>query len=75
MPGDVSVNSPAYDWGWLALGAERLKAGQSRRVGAYDGFVGKGVSRFYTFSCARDGGLITCRKALGDAMRYRPSTS
>jgi hypothetical protein len=28
-----------------------------------------------TFSCARDGGLITCRNALGDAMRYRPGTS
>jgi len=72
VPGVVSVNSPAYDWGWLASGASGLKDGQTRRLGAVDGYVGKGASRFFTFRCSRKGGLITCRNALGDAMRYRP---
>ena len=71
-PGVVSVNSPAYDWGWLAVGAERVKAGQTVPVSGYDGYVGKGVSRFYIFRCTWQGGLITCRNGLGDAMRYRP---
>lgn len=73
VPGVVSVNSPAYDWGWLALQAHSLKAGQARRLGAVDGSVGKGVSRFYVFRCSRQGELITCRNTLGDAMRYRPA--
>jgi hypothetical protein len=31
-----------------------------------------GFHRFYLFRCSRHGRLITCRNALGDAMRYRP---
>jgi hypothetical protein len=72
VPGVVSVNGPAYDWGWLALGAERLKDGETHQVGAVDGYTGPGVGRFFSFTCSRRGALITCRNALGDAMRYRP---
>lgn len=71
VPGVASVNSPAYDWGWLALGAKRLDDGQTRRVDAYDG-NDNGMTHFVIFTCSRRAGLITCRNALGDAMRYRP---
>ncbi len=70
-PGVVSANSPAYDWGWLALRADDLKDGQRVAADAYDGNAA-GFERFYRFTCVRRGGLITCRNALGDAMRYRP---
>lgn len=73
-PGVASVNSSSsfYDWGWIARGADGLKPGQIRRVGANDSGPVTGFERFDVFSCARQGGLITCRNALGDAMRYRP---
>lgn len=71
VPGVVSVNSPAYDWGWLAGCAGTVHAGRARRCDALDGDV-NGVTRFYFFACSRRAGLITCRNALGDAMRYRP---
>lgn len=71
VPGVVSVNSPAYDWGWLAGLARGLKAGQTRRLSALDGDV-NGWERFYLFTCSARGSVITCRNALGDAMRYRP---
>ena len=71
MPGVVSVNSSAYDWGWLAMGAHGLKAGHTGRVDAYDG-DGAGLLRFFSFTCSSSGSDITCRNALGDEMRYRP---
>lgn len=71
VPGVVSVNGPAYDWGWLAAQAERVKAGQTRKAGALDG-DSTGLTRFYSFTCSRRYGLTTCRNAFGDAMRYRP---
>ena len=72
VPGVVSVNSNAYDWGWLAMGARRVKAGHTRRVDAADGDT-SGFLRFFNFTCSRRGSLITCRNALGDVMRYRPN--
>lgn len=71
VPGVVSVNSNAYDWGWLAMGAGGLKDGQTRRVDAFDGYA-SGFLRFFIFTCSRHGSVITCRNALGDAMRYKP---
>jgi hypothetical protein len=65
------VNGPAYEWGWLATGAGNLRAGKTRRVDALDGSV-TGLTRFYFSTCSARSGLITCRNALGDAMRYRP---
>jgi hypothetical protein len=70
-PGVISVNSPAYDWGWLAVQLRRLQDGAHVTAGALDG-DSAGLGRFYAFSCSRRGGLITCRNELGDAMRYRP---
>lgn len=32
VPGVVSVNSPAYDWGWIAGGTKTVKEGQNLRV-------------------------------------------
>lgn len=71
VPGVVSVNSPAYDWGWLAGLAHGLKAGQTRRLSALDGDA-SGLERFFVFTCTARGTMITCRNALGDGMRYRP---
>lgn len=71
VPGVVSVNSNAYDWGWLAMGARRVKAGHTARVDGADGGT-NGFLRFFIFTCSRRGSLITCRNALGDVMRYRP---
>lgn len=71
VPGVVSVNSPAYDWGWLATCAREVRPGRTSRCNAYDG-NSTGLSRFYTFTCARHGHVVTCKNRLGDAMRYRP---
>jgi hypothetical protein len=70
-PGVASVNSSAYGWGFLASGAAELKDGRQAKILGYDG-DSAGLRRFYLFRCSRKGGLITCRNALGDAMRYRP---
>jgi hypothetical protein len=70
VPGVVSVNSNAYDWGWLAM-AQGLKAGHTGRVDALDG-DSAGLARFFSFRCSRPRSLITCRNAIGDVMRYRP---
>jgi hypothetical protein len=70
--GVASVNSSAYGWSFLASGAARLKKeGAHAKIVGYDGYT-TGFHRFYLFRCSRQGGLITCRNALGDAMRYRP---
>lgn len=71
VPGVVSVNGPAYDWGWLARGARTLKDGDTHQVDGLDG-NDTGLTHFFIFTCSRSGSLITCRNALGDAMRYRP---
>jgi hypothetical protein len=71
MPGVASVNSSAYDWGWLAGCARRVRPDRTSKCGAYDG-NSAGLSRFYTFRCARHAHLVTCTNRLGDAMRYRP---
>lgn len=69
VPGVVSVNSPAYDWGWLALCARSLK-GRAGRCDALDG-QSQGLMRFYFFNCFGSR-TVTCTNALGDVMRYRP---
>ena len=69
--GVASVNSNAYGWGFLASGVAGLKDGAHAKILGYDG-DSAGLRRFYLFRCSRKGGLITCRNALGDAMRYRP---
>jgi hypothetical protein len=61
----------AYGWRILASRAARLKNGAHTKILGYDGYTA-GFHRFYLFRCSRHGGLITCRNALGDAMRYRP---
>lgn len=71
VPGVVSVNGSAYDWGWLASAASTVKDGQARLIDGYDG-NDSGMTRFFIFTCSRRKELITCRNALGDAMRYRP---
>jgi hypothetical protein len=71
VPGVISVNSNAFDWGFLAQGLGHLTDGGHATRYGYDGAQG-GWSRFYTFRCSRKGELITCRNSLGDAMRYRP---
>jgi hypothetical protein len=70
VPGAMSVNSPAYDWGFLAEAVGRLQPGGTLRAQAYDGYA-TGWMRFFRFTCSNRGGLVTCANALGDAMRYR----
>ena len=70
VPGVISVNSPAYDWGFLASCAN-LQSGATRRCHAYDGDA-RGWGRFYTFACSARRGVVSCKNALGDVMRYRP---
>jgi hypothetical protein len=65
-PGTISVNSPAYDWWFLARCAH---TGKTQCVGA-DGLA-QGFSRFYLFKCAASNGLVVCQNRLGDVMRYR----
>ena len=71
VPGVVSVNSNAFDWGFLAQGLVHLKDGGHTTRFGYDGGQA-GWSRFYVFHCSRTSRLITCRNSLDDAMRYRP---
>ena len=67
VPGEISVNSPAYDWGFLAECAGNLPF----RCDAYDG-NGTGLFRFFLFTCSGSRDLVTCTNRLGDSMRYRP---
>ena len=69
--GVASVNSDAYGWSFLASAAAHLKDGAHARILGYDGYT-TGFHHFYLFRCSRHGSLITCRNALGDALRYRP---
>ena len=70
VPGVVSVNSPAYDWGFLAQCAAGVEKDHTGSCQAYDGDA-NGWLRFYRFSCSRPTGLVTCSNSLGDVMRYR----
>jgi hypothetical protein len=65
-PGTISVNSPAYDWWFLA----RCAHGQKRKCIAFDGLA-QGFFRFYSFTCVGRHGLIVCTNRIGDVMRYR----
>ena len=49
VPGDISVNSPAYDWGFLAECAG-TGSGRPFHCDAYDG-NGTGLFRFFLFTC------------------------
>jgi hypothetical protein len=70
VPGTISVNSPSYDWGWLA-GCARSAQDHSQSCDAYDG-DGRGLMRFYGFRCAGTRTLVTCTNKLGDSLRWRP---
>lgn len=70
VPGVISVNSPAYDWGWLARCVTVVKAARTVSCDAYDG-DNSGLTRFYSFACAKHAGVVTCTNKLGDAMRWR----
>lgn len=71
--GVASVNSPVYDWAWLAAGAE-YGWRQHRRVFSANAFDGgsQGFGKFFSFRCHVHGRTITCTNSLGDSMRYRP---
>jgi len=68
--GVISVNSPAYDWGFLAQEIHGLAPGHTVHADAYDGY-GSGWFRFYLFTCSSRADVITCANKLGDVMRYR----
>jgi Tol biopolymer transport system component len=72
IPGQASVNSPAFDWAFLAKDFEmRLKRQTKSFSGvAYDG-DSAGFERLFVFNCAVSRTLLTCRNSLGDAIRYQ----
>ena len=65
--GMISVNSPAYDWWFLA----RCAHAQRRQCVGADGLT-QGFSRFFLFRCADERDLVVCKNSLGDVMRCRP---
>jgi hypothetical protein len=70
VPGLISVNGPAFDWAWLALGAHaNWKHHRTFHLDGYDG-MGKGLMRFYDFACSVRQNTVSCRNVFGDAMRY-----
>jgi hypothetical protein len=72
VPGVISVNSPAYDWGFLLTDCDTaFRPGRTSRCDAYDG-NGGGLFHFFMFTCSESGDLVTCTNALGDSVRYRP---
>lgn len=68
VEGVISVNGPAFDWGFLALCAER---GTPRRCVDHAG-NSSGLLELFAFRCSGAAVLVTCTNALGDSMRYRP---
>ncbi|HET7048185.1 MAG TPA: hypothetical protein VFI54_07965 [Solirubrobacteraceae bacterium] len=72
-PGRAQVNSPAFDWAWLAAGAHYnyTRHKRSFTVVDYDG-NSSGYGKIFDFSCRTGGALIQCTNAFGDSMRYRP---
>jgi hypothetical protein len=71
--GTASVNSPAYDWGWLAGQVHFKWQHHHSRFSAvaYDG-PSLGLRHLYRFRCVTHRHTIRCTNALGDSMRYRP---
>jgi FlgD Ig-like domain len=72
-PGRAQVNSPAYDWAWLATGADYEFRHHERSFLA-DGYDGPsaGFGKFFIFKCKVDRALIRCTNSFGDSMKYRP---
>jgi hypothetical protein len=72
-PGTASVNSPAYDWAFLAQAAhfDWRHHRTSFSIIDYDG-PSSGFEHLFTFDCHVRGRTIACRNALGDAIHYRP---
>jgi hypothetical protein len=74
-PVAASVNSPVYDWAFLLEFADsafsRHKLPASYIV--FDGNSGGFPPAMFRFHCALVGRTITCRNALGDALRYVPA--
>jgi Tol biopolymer transport system component len=75
-PGVASVNSPAFDWGWLGqqLSFEWKQHKAHFTAGACDGQCG-GWQHIFNFNCSVVGSLVTCTNALGDSIRYRPTAT
>ncbi len=73
-PGSASVNSPAYDWAWLASHAhyDWRRHLRSFSVVDFDG-DSSGFEHLFTFHCRAGRRTITCTNALGDSIRYRPT--
>ena len=70
VPGIISVNSPSFDWAWLALGARaNWKHRREFHLDGYDG-QGKGLMRFFDFACSVQQNAVSCHNTFGDAMRY-----
>jgi hypothetical protein len=72
-PGVASVNTPYYDWAFLAAGAHYAWT-KHRHLAVLDAFDGQGLGfgRFENFTCRIGRRRISCRNHFGDGMRYRP---
>jgi hypothetical protein len=73
VPGEASVNSLDFDWGWLVLQVQiQRRRHRSFTAFACDGECG-GWERFFTFRCSAAGTRTDCVNAFGDAIRYDPT--
>lgn len=70
LRGVASVNTPAYDWGFIALCAAKTHPSQAHRCLGAD-WTEAGHFRIYRFTCNVRTTLVACANPLGDAMRYR----
>jgi len=69
-PGELSVNSPAFDWAFIATQAYR--GHHTFSVAGLDG-DNAGLMKFFAFKCSAEQNRISCTNAFGDAMRYIPA--
>jgi hypothetical protein len=70
LRGTASVNTHAYDWGFIARCAANTHPGQAHHCLGAD-WTEAGHFRIYHFTCSAQTSLITCANPLGDAMHYR----
>ncbi len=72
-PGSASVNSPYFDWSFIASGIYYEGWRQHRRAFTVNGYDGKGTGlmRFFSFRCHRQNDVAYCANSFGDSIRFR----
>ena len=73
--GTASANSPVYDWAFLLGFADSAFRGQKLPASSivFDGNSSGFPRAMFRFHCTLADRTVTCRNALGDALRYLPT--